>query len=174
MGMPPRLRKLALTLHVITSVGFPGAVACFLALSIVGLSSSNAQTMRAAYHAMELTTWIVILPLCFASLVSGFICSLGTPWGLFRYYWIIIKLLISVPSTLILVVHMRPIQYMAEVANGMGAPGPEARGVQIQLVAASAIALGVLLVATVLSVYKPRGMTSYGMRKAGERASGLI
>lgn len=170
MVMTPGLRKLALTLHVITSVGFPGAVACFLALSIVGLLSSDTQTMRSAYLAMEVTTWTVILPLCFASLITGLISSLGTPWGLFRYYWIIVKLLITVPSTLILLVHMRPIQYMAEFASGIDVMGAETGGVQIQLVAASAMALVALLVATALSVYKPRGMTTYGARKVSERA----
>jgi hypothetical protein len=86
MMMSAGLRKLALTTHVSTSVGWLGAVAAFLALSIAGVSSQDSQIVRAAYLAMHLTTWYVIVPLCFASFLTGVIESLGTPWGLLRHY----------------------------------------------------------------------------------------
>ncbi|MGG1556145.1 hypothetical protein [Paenibacillus ferrarius] len=41
--------------------------------------------------------------------------------------------------------------------------------VQIQLVVAAGAALLVLLVATTLAVYKPRGLTRYGWRKQHEQ-----
>jgi hypothetical protein len=41
---------------------------------------------------MELTTWIVIVPLSLAALLTGVVQSLGTPWGLFRHRWIVAKL----------------------------------------------------------------------------------
>ena len=54
--MPPGLRKVALTAHVTSSIGWFGAVAGFLALALVGLTSQDAQLVRAAYLAMELIT----------------------------------------------------------------------------------------------------------------------
>jgi len=54
--MTPRLRKLALTTHITSSVGRLGAVAGFLALTVAGLTSRDAQMARAVYVAMELTT----------------------------------------------------------------------------------------------------------------------
>jgi hypothetical protein len=86
--MTPSLRKLVLTAHITVSVGWLGAVAAFLALAITGLTSRDAQTMRTAYAAMELTARFVIVPLAFASLLTGLIESLGTPWGLLRHYWV--------------------------------------------------------------------------------------
>jgi hypothetical protein len=74
----PRLRKFALTAHVTSSVGWLGAVAGFLALAVAGLTSQNAQMARAAYLAMELITWFVIVPLGLASLLTGLVQSLGT------------------------------------------------------------------------------------------------
>lgn len=68
---------------VVSSVGLLGAIASFLALAIAGVTSQNAPTVRAAYLAMELTARFVIVPLAFASLLTGLIQSLGTPWGLF-------------------------------------------------------------------------------------------
>ena len=162
------MRKLALTAHVLTSVAFPGAVACFLALAVVGLTSTDLQVIRAAYLAMELIAWIVIVPLCFATLVSGIVSSLGTSWGLFRYYWIVVKLLITSLSTVVLLIHMQPIEFMAAAATGTMSD-PALGEVQFQLVLASAAAVAVLIVATALSVYKPRGLTPYGARKLDEQ-----
>jgi len=43
------------------------------------------------------------------------------------------------------------------------------QGLQIQMQAAAGAALVVWLVATVVSTYKPRGLTQYGWRKQQER-----
>jgi hypothetical protein len=68
------------TAHVTASVGWLGAVATFLAVAIAGLTSVDVQVARAAYLAMELMGWNVIVPLGAASLVTGLVQSLGTPW----------------------------------------------------------------------------------------------
>src|SRR5882757_1811341 len=99
MTMTPSLRKFTLTAHVISSVGWLGAVAGFLALAIAGLSCQDAQMVRAAYLAMKLTAWFVIVPLAFASLLTGIVQSLGTEWGLFRHYWVLTKLAITLLAT---------------------------------------------------------------------------
>jgi hypothetical protein len=103
-------RKFALTAHVVSSVGWLGSVAAFLALAVVGLRSEDPQTVRAAYHGADLVTTWVILPLCGASLLTGLIQALGTSWGLFRHYWVITKLLITLLSTLILLLHLQAIR----------------------------------------------------------------
>ena len=165
MVMTPWLRKFALTAHVISSVGWLGAVAGFLALAVAGLTGQDAQMVRAAYLAMELTGWFVIVPLSLAALLTGLVQSLGTRWGLFRHYWILVKLLITILATILLLVHMQPISYVAGVAAATTLSGADLRGLRIQLVADAGAALLALLVATTLSVYKPRGMTPYGWRK---------
>jgi uncharacterized membrane protein len=167
--MAPRLRKLALTAHVIASVGWLGAVVCFLALAVVGLTSQDAQTVRGAYLAMELTGWLVIVPLSLASLLTGLVQSLGTTWGLFRHYWVLAKLLITVLATIVLLLHMGPIGRVAEGAAETTLSSSDLGGLRIQLVANAGAALLVLLVAATLSVYKPRGRTRYGRRKEHEQ-----
>jgi uncharacterized membrane protein len=168
MALTSGLRKFVRTAHVIFTVGWLGTVVAFLALAIVGLNSQDTEMVRAAYLAMDLITRFVILPLSFAPLLlTGPLLTLGTPWGLFRHYWIIIKLVINLLSTLILLVHLQPISYMARVA-AEGTVSSADSSVQIQLVVASAAALVALLVATGLAVYKPRGMTAYGWRKQYE------
>jgi len=165
MNMTPGLRKLALTAHVTSSIGWFGAVATFLALAVAGLTSRDAQLARASYLAMQVTTWFVIVPLALASLLSGVVSSLCTKWGLFRYYWVLLKLVITVLATLVLLVHTRPIDLLAGAAATTAVLGADLHSQQLQMVIASGAALVVLLVLTALSVYKPRGMTRYGQRK---------
>ncbi len=169
MTMTPRMRKIALTAHVISSIGWFGAVAAFLALAIAGMTSQDAQLLRAAYLAMQLTTWFVIVPLAFVSLLSGVVSSLGTSWGLFRYYWILLKLLITIFATIVLFVHTQPIEHLAGVAAQTTVFSADLQSQQLLMVTASGATLMMLIVLTVLSVYKPRGMTRYGQRKQREQ-----
>jgi hypothetical protein len=165
MLMTSGVRKFALTTHVTSSVGWFGAVAAFLSLAIVGLASQNAQTVRAAYLSMELTTWAVIVPLSVAALLTGIVQSVGTTWGLFRHHWVVAKLGLTVLATFILLVHTQPIGRVAAVAAQRMLSSADMRQLRIQLVADAAAALFALLVATTLSVYKPWGLTSYGRRE---------
>ncbi|MCO4239787.1 hypothetical protein [Pseudarthrobacter raffinosi] len=78
--LPPAVRKAALTIHIISSVGWLSAVAGFLVMAVAGLTSADAQLVRAAYLGMNLIGWMVIFPLSLASLLSGIIQGLGTKW----------------------------------------------------------------------------------------------
>ncbi|MCX5302724.1 hypothetical protein OG304_04560 [Streptomyces sp. NBC_00160] len=164
MAMSPRQRKFALTAHVTASVGWLGAVAVFLALAVAGVTSQDAQRVRAVYIAMEVAGWYVIVPLCFASLLTGVVSSLGTTWGLLRYYWVAVKLVITVLATGALLLHMPPISHIARAAAGPGWSGGELQGLRTQLVVQSGAAVLVLLAATALSTYKPQGRTRFGRR----------
>lgn len=168
MTLSSNIRKLVRTAHVTVTVGWLGAVAAFLILAIAGLTSQDAQTVRAVYIAMRLITRFALIPLSFIPLiVTGPLLSLGTPWGLFRHYWIIAKLVINILSTLILLLHLQPIDYLARVATEGMMASADMR-LQIQMVVAASAALVALLVTTALAVYKPRGMTPYGWRKQYE------
>jgi len=164
--MSPPLRKFTLTAHVACSVGWLGAVAGFLALAVASLTSHNAQMVRGVYLAMNLTGWFVIVPLSLASLVTGIVQSLGTEWGLFRHYWIVAKLSINLFCTVVLLIYMPKLERLAGIAANTALltdglllardPSPLLH---------AGLALLLLLAATTLSVYKPRGLTPYGRRK---------
>lgn len=164
-AMAPRLRKFALTAHLTSSVGLLGAIAAFLALAGAGVTYQDAQTVRAAYLAMEMIARFVIVPLAFASLLTGLSQSLGTPWGLFRHYWVLVKLLLTLFATSVLLVKMELIGYATRLAAETPLPRADLRAAGIQLVVHAAGGLLVLLVPAVLSVYKPSGVTRYGWQK---------
>ena len=160
--MTPGLRKFALTAHVASSVGWLGAVVVFLGLAVVGLTSEDAQTVRGAYLVMEPAGWFVLVPLALASLVTGLVQALGTTWGLFRHYWVVFKLLINLFATLVLLMYMRTLGALADLAADARADLDVVRSPSPLLHAGAALLL--LLTATVLAVYKPRGLTPYGRR----------
>lgn len=173
MTMAPGLRKFTLTAHLTSSVGWLGAVAAVLVLAVTGLTSPDAQKVRAAYLAMEVTGWFVLVPLALASLLTGLVQSLGTTWGLFRHYWVLVKLLITVLATIVLLLYTQTLSYLAGVAAGTIFSNDDLgvlRTPSVVLHAGAALLL--LLVATVLAVYKPRGRTRYGWRKQHEQRSG--
>jgi hypothetical protein len=175
MALTLRLRKLALTAHVTSSVGWLGAVVAFLALSVAGLTSQDPQTVRGAYLVMELTGWVVLVPLSLASLLTGLVCSLGSIWGLFRHYWVLFKLLINVVATIVLLLYMQTLDYLADVAASATLSSSELRGLRSPSpVLHAGAALLLLFVATTLAIYKPRGMTRYGQRKHNQQRTVLV
>src|SRR5258708_9670944 len=113
--MTPALRKLTITAHVAFSVGWLGAVAAFLVLSIAGLTSHDAEVVRGAYLSMDLISRFIIIPMSFAALTTGLLQALGTPWGLFRYYWILVKFGLAIFATIALLVHQFAV--MADAAK---------------------------------------------------------
>jgi hypothetical protein len=166
VSLSPPLRRVALTAHVAASVGWLGAVAAFLALALPALATERATEVRAAYIAMDVVARLAILPLCLAALTTGVVQGLGTPWGLFRHWWVSIKLAITVVSTALLLLHMQPIAEMARLAAASAAPleADAHRALRVQLVADAGAALAALLVTTTLSVVKPVGLTRWGRR----------
>jgi hypothetical protein len=172
MTMAPRLRKFALTAHVAFSVGWLGAVVVFLAIAVVGLTSRDAQLVRAVYLAAEPITWFVIVPLALSSLLTGLVQALGTTWGLFRHYWVLFKLLLNVFATIVLLMYTQTVSYFAGVAGRSSTDLGELRSPTFVL--HSGGALLVLLTAIVLAVYKPRGMTRYGRRKQHTQRAALV
>jgi hypothetical protein len=174
MIMTPRLRKFMLTAHVASSVGWLGAVAVFLAHAVLALTSKDVQTVRSAYIVMEPAAWFVLVPLAFASLLTGLVQSLGTTWGLFRHYWVLFKLLINVFATIVLLMYTQTLGYLADVAAHTTLSSGDLGVLRTpSVVLHTILALLVLLVATTLAVYKPRGVTPYGRRKQQEQRTVL-
>jgi hypothetical protein len=167
--MTSSLRKFVLTTHVTFSVGWIGAVAAFLALSIAGLTSRDAEVVRGTYLAMNLICLYIIVPLSLAALVTGLIQSLGTQWGLFRHYWVLVKFLLTILCITVLLFHQfTAVAKAAKLVSGTAAgtlPRAELGEVGFVLVRASGLGILVLLVVMTLSVYKPWGLTRYGRRQ---------
>lgn len=168
--MKPLYRKFVLTAHIAFSVGWLGAVAAFLVLAVQSLKIQDAQLMRGFYLALWVTGWYSIVPMCLASLGTGLIQSLGTQWGLFKYYWVSTKFILTVISTLILFAFTRTLGDIGVLAANTGLSLDELRNLSQSPVLHSSGGLLILLVNTILSIYKPWGKTRYGRRQQREQS----
>ena len=162
MAMPPALRRAVLSVHVICSVGWIGAAAAYPALGIAAEASQLPATVRAAWIAMELTGWYVIVPAAGLAVLTGLVISLGTPWGLLRHYWVIFALVLSTLSLIVLVIHMPTVTATADLARTTDDTSAAALGGDVLH---PALGLVILIVVAVLNIHKPRGLTPYGRRK---------
>ena len=167
MMMSPGVRKFALAVHLTVSIGWMGAVAAYLALDVTTVTSQDAQTLRAAYIAMESIARSIIVPLALAALVTGLVMSLGTKWGLFRHYWVVISLVLTVVATLVLLSETQTISSLADVAADPTTSSHELRALPSTL-PHSVGGTVVLVVILVLNIYKPPGLTRHGWRKQHE------
>ncbi len=173
--MPPSVRKLTLTMHVTASVGWIGAIAGFLALAVVSLTSQNALMVRGTFLSMDVIARFIIVPLSLVSLFTGLILALFTKWGLLRHYWVLAKLLINLLASIIVLMYVQSLGFLASIAAASTVPGAELLSLRgSDSVEHSGAALLALLVATLLSVYKPRGMTRYGQRQQDEQRQGIV
>ena len=164
MTLSPRLRRAVLTTHIATSVGWLGAVLAYLGLDVVATTSRDLALTRAAYAALEVIAVWVIVPLALVSTAVGIGNALGTSWGLFRHYWVVVKLLLTLLATAVLLAETRTIRSLAEAATASADP----RGLPGTL-PHSVGGLVVLLILLILSVYKPKGLTRRGWRRQQER-----
>lgn len=167
MPMSPGVRKFALTVHVAASVGWVGAVVAYIPFDVTTRVAQDAETLRAAYFGMELVAEWAIVPLAWAALVTGLVMSLGTSWGLFRHYWVLVSLVLTAFSVTILTIEMHTIRYLADAAADPATSIDALRALPSTL-GHSVGGLVVLLVINGLNIYKPRGLTRYGWRKRQE------
>lgn len=162
MRAGPSTRRLLLLAHISTSVGLVGAVAGFLVLAVAGLAGSAlGQTV---YPAMDLITQYLIVPLAVATLTIGTLQSVVTPWGLIRHYWVLIKLILTLLVVVVLWLQLTNIRLLASlpVEALLSAEWATAK---FSMVLHSGGGLIVLLGATILSVYKPAGLTRFGWNR---------
>jgi uncharacterized membrane protein len=111
----------------------------------------------------------VVVPVAVSSLLTGLVISLGTRWGLFRHYWVLISLLLTVFAIVVLLSETRTVSAHADIAADPSTSTEALRAIGTTLVH-SVGGMAVLLVIMVLNVYKPRGLTRYGWRRQHEQS----
>jgi len=146
---PPR-RKLLLTVHVATAVSVLGTD---LVLLVLGISSVRGADPQTVYPAADLIATWALAPLAILALGSGVLLGLLTRWGLFRYWWVTIKLaLTTILTGIILFVLVPGLGARADDANAARAFTAAER---LPLAVAPAAGVTLLILIVVLAVYKP-------------------
>ena len=157
--MPPIIRKSVLSAHILASVGWMGAVIVYLVCVAVAWNTSDLQVLQAMWIAIGIIGWYVIVPLSIIAFVSGIVQSLGTKWGLFRHYWVLISLILTFLAMLILLLHMPEVSQTQALV--LASDNVTRIGLASETLHAG-IGFLVLLLVHSLNVFKPSGLTPYG------------
>jgi hypothetical protein len=156
--LTPRWRKLLMVVHLIVSLGLLGSDAAVLVLVIAGWLGSAASTVYPAAYLLGVT---LLVPLGLLALVTGILQGLLTPWGLLRYWWVVVKLVLIVAGNLLAVFVLVPSLAAAAQTAATGTLPDNPFG----LVRDASGATTVLIVTVVLSIYKPFGRLRGRMRR---------
>lgn len=149
------MRRVILAAHVALSVGWMGAVAAFAVIAGYGAAlTPSDRAVPGIYAALWVVMWAIIVPLAVLSLLTGVLQSVGTTWGLFRHYWVAMKLVLTIGATGLLLLHTR----VAGTAVTLSATGdPHLVPLQQQLLLDSVAGLVALVLIALLGWLKPKG-----------------
>ncbi|WP_235912122.1 hypothetical protein [Ruania zhangjianzhongii] len=153
----PKLRKTVLVVHVLAGGTWIGVDVIVAVLVLVGRFSNSPGTAGLAYHALGTFALIPMLTSGLTCLGTGLLLGWGTRWGLVRYRWVLVKLVITVVLCVLIVAALAP--GMPEVvAHGEAlAAGAGSTADMSNLFFPPAVSLVSLSFATVLAVFKPWG-----------------
>jgi hypothetical protein len=84
-------RRWLLSAHIIFTIAWLGTAFGFIVLGITAVNASDDATLKAAYLMMETLHDTLLWSSALGVLVTGILLSVLTQWGLFRFYWIIVK-----------------------------------------------------------------------------------
>jgi hypothetical protein len=146
----PSARRAAITVHIASSVGLLGTTAGTLLLALTAAATDDVAFAEAIYRLMASFTVAFGIPLSMLSLASGILVGLGTKWGVLRYWWTTIKLL------LILGVIVNGAANIGPTVEALRSD-PMAAGDQARAAIAAALSVAMLLTATGVSVFRPGG-----------------
>ncbi|MEU3349062.1 DUF2269 domain-containing protein [Streptomyces sp. NPDC006700] len=161
-------RRAFLVVHVVASASWLGLSLGLLALAIAAVTTRSAVTVETSVRAMKLFADWLLLPVAFATLFSGLVLSLGTPWGLARHRWVCTKFWLTLATTAATVLVLRPGLTATVRAVAAGEPPADSRGILMGPV----VSLTAYVFMTVISVLKPWGLTRRGRRhRTAQRAA---
>ena len=156
--LSPGQWKLAVAAHVMLSVGLLGVSTVLFVLAAVAAATADAETSLAVYRSMGILTSGVTQAGAVGALVTGLILSFGTKWGVFQYYWIVAKLVLTAATVVNgMVVVGGYVRQASALTSGSAPSAAELGSVPMLLVAATGAGVLMLGAATVISVYKPWG-----------------
>jgi hypothetical protein len=139
-------------LHILVTVGLFGAD---LVLVTLGFSAVFGAEPSTVYPAAQRIASTVVAPLALASLVSGVILARLSGWGLFRYWWVTLKLAITLVLTVVVLTVLVPRLGSAAAAATDQTAASFTVTERLPLALAPALATLFLILNVALAVYKP-------------------
>ncbi|GAB3817143.1 hypothetical protein [Micromonospora zhanjiangensis] len=167
-----RTRKTVLVAHIATAGAWLGIDVVLGILVVTALSTGDADTRALCYRALELFAVWPLFVVGVGCLASGVLLGLGSRYGVVRYWWVAVKLVLNLVLVVLVLIALRPgVADLAEVGRQIAAGRLSAAGPG-DMIFPPVVSTAALLLATVLSVFKPWGRTRRRIpgRPAGGRS----
>jgi hypothetical protein len=152
-----RTRKGVLVLHIASAGAWIGIDVVMGVFVFTALLAGDENVKALCLRALEL---FAIWPLLITGLVclaSGALLGLGTEWGLIRYWWMAIKLVMNVVLVVLVAFLLRPGVIELAEQGRLFAAGEAASLAVGDVIFPPIVSTSALLLATVLAVFKPWG-----------------
>ncbi|WP_174720432.1 hypothetical protein [Amycolatopsis sp. BJA-103] len=156
-AMVKQVRRWLLFVHVAVSVGWMGAGAANVVLAMTAGYTAPGEIQRVCYLMIERIDNVVVIPAAFAALVTGIALCLVSPWGVARYWWVLIKLVLTVA---VIAYSTFGLGVWVELGVQAGREGVESSAAG-QLAYGAMLNIVAFLFMTWLSVAKPWGKTPW-------------
>ncbi|MFJ6196138.1 hypothetical protein [Micromonospora sp. NPDC092111] len=145
--LSPAGRKALLTGHLVSSLGWLGADLVLLTLGVAGQRGADPAVVYPA--AALVATWL-FAPLSVLVWLVGVASALLTPWGLLRWRWVLVKLVVTTVMAGLVLFLFTP--------NLRAAADPDATAhLRADVMIAPAVSTTLLVALTVISTWKPWG-----------------
>lgn len=171
--LPPALRKAVLVLHIVIAISWMGVDIALLVLLITARTTDSAILAVSGFSAIRMIVPVAVPPISLGILATGLILGMSTRWGVLRYWWVVVKLLLSLVMTILVFVSLVP----GVNSIALGAPGAmsadEVRAhlgvLPTMLLFPPVVSFLMLGVAAVLSVFKPWRHTPWSHERSAGR-----
>lgn len=158
MPLSARMRKLLLLVHIAAAGTWLGLDVVLGILVLTALAGDPTGAGAAAANLASVATWPLVA-VGLLTLATGVLLGLGTKYGLVRYRWVLVKLVVNVVLVTLVVVVLWPgVTLVAEAGRAALVAG-SAPTVPATLVFPPIVSSTALIVAMTLSVFKPWGRT---------------
>lgn len=148
---------MVLTVHILGAGAWIGIDVVLGVLVFTALLTSSTATEALCYQVLELFAVWPLLTAGLVTLASGVVLGLGTKYGLVRYRWVAVKLVVNVVLVALVTFALRPGLADAAAYGELLAAGGSGRSDVGGLVFPPLVSGVALVTATVLSVFKPWG-----------------
>ena len=154
-------RNLLLGAHILCAALWMGGVAALLVISLVGARPQHDEALSLMRLTLRWIDWVIIIPACLGSLLTGLLFSWLTTWGFFRHTWLVIKWVLTVAMILFGIFFLGPwVDRTAILAaeRGVASLGDPSYAVTVtRILAAAGVQMALLLFMLFLSTLKPFG-----------------
>ncbi len=152
-----RTRRAVLITHIASAGAWLGVDVAMAVLIVRAMTTDEPGTLAFSLQALELVSIWPLLVCGLLCLLSGIVLGLGSKWGVLRYWWVAVKLVLNLVLTGLVLVSLRTeVHEQADLARRV-ASGEVVTFDLSDLIYPPTVSPTLLLVAIALSVIKPWG-----------------